>query len=496
MEPNFKTLNTPYYRRLSDSQIQVLHDGTLEVLERTGVRVLEEEALELFKKGGADITDGNRVRIPSWRVEWAIKTAPKQIILYDQEGHAVIRLRGRNCYYGNGSDLVNIIDHRNNQRRPATLQDIREIVAVLDALPHIDFVMSGFVPSELSPEIAERHQMQVMIENTKKPIVYVTTSLPNTQAKVAMAEAVAGSEDALRRKPFCANYINIAHPFRHNPESLQKLLYLAGKGLPAIYRPSIVTRGISTPITVPGFLVANNAAQLVGLVLSQLKREGAPFIRCCHSGGTFDMRTTVGLHSAPEVRGFQEDLAHWYGLPGFGIGGTSASKCADQQAALEAALTLMSSTISGAHLIHDVGYMESGLTGSLPHLVICHEIIAWLKAYMKGLEMSDETLALDVIDEVAPDGSFIDTQHTVRHLREDHYPELRNQKRFEDWFGEGSLTLLDRAAKKVETILAVHKPRELPEKVRKAIQKIVDEGVKDPDKLERPELPSPSSVGG
>jgi trimethylamine---corrinoid protein Co-methyltransferase len=476
MEPNFQTLNTPYYRRLSDSQIQVLHDSTLEVLERTGVRILEEEALALFKKGGADITDGNRVRIPSWRVEWAVKTAPKQIILYDQEGHAVIRLRGRNCYYGNGSDLVNIIDHRNNQRRSATLQDIREIVAVLDALPHIDFVMSGFIPGDIKPEIAERHQMKVMLENTKKPIVYVTTSLPNTQSKVAMAEVVAGGEAELRRKPFCVNYINIAHPFRHNPDSLQKLLFLAGKGLPAIYRPSIVTRGISTPITIPGFLVANNAAQLAGLVVSQLKREGAPFIRCCHSGGTFDMKTMVGLHSAPEVRGFQEDLAHWYGLPSFGIGGTSASNCVDQQAALEASVTLMSSTLSGAHLIHDVGYLESGLSGSLPHLVICHEIIAWLKAYMKGLEINAETLALDVIDEVAPDGNFIDTQHTVSHLREDHYPELRNQKRFDDWFAEGARSLLERSTMKVEAILAAHKTRELPEEVRKKIQKIVDEG--------------------
>jgi len=343
-------------------------------------------------------------------------------------------------------------------------------------LPNIDFVMSGFVPSDLPPEVAERHQMKVMIENTIKPIIYVTTSLPNTQAKVAMAEVVAGGKEALRRRPFCANYINISHPFRHNPESLQKLLYLAGKGLPAIYRPSIVTRGISTPITVPGFLVANNAAQLAGLVLSQLKKEGAPFIRCSHSGGTFDMRTTVGLHSAPEVRGFQEDLAHWYGLPSFGVGGASDTKCVDQQAALEAALTLMSSTLSGAHLIHDVGYLESGSTGSLPHLVICHEIIAWLKAFMKGLEINDETLALDVINEVAPDGNFIDTPHTVRHLREDHYPELRNQKRFEDWLAEGGGTLLDRATKKVEAILATHKPRGLSENVQRETQKIVDEG--------------------
>jgi trimethylamine--corrinoid protein Co-methyltransferase len=95
---------------------------------------------------------------------------------------------------------------------------------------------------------------------------------------------------------------------------------------------------------------------------------------------------------------------------------------------------------------------------------------------MKGLEINDETLALDVINEVAPDGNFIDTPHTVRHLREDHYPELRNQKRFEDWLAEGGGTLLDRATKKVEAILATHKPRGLSENVQRETQKIVDEG--------------------
>lgn len=476
MEPNLVTLNSPYYRRLADAQIQILHDSSLEVLERTGIRIMEEEALALFKKSGADVSDGNRVRIAAWRVEWAVRTAPKQIVLYDQEGRAVIRLRGRNCFYGNGSDLVNIIDHRNNGRRPAVLKDIAEMAAVIDALPHFDFVMSGFIPSDLAPEIAERHQMRVMLENSKKPIIYVTTTLRNTQAEVAMAEAVAGGAEELKRRPFCANYINIAHPFRHNSESLQKLLFLAGKGLPSIYRPSIVTRGITTPITIPAFLVSNNAAQLAGLVLAQLKREGAPFIRCSHSGGTFDMRTSVGLHSAPEVRGFQEDLAHWYGLPSFGIGGTSAAKCVDQQAAVEAALTLMSSTLSGAHLIHDVGYLESGLTGSLAHAVICHEIIAWLKAYMKGLEISDETLAIDFINEVAPDGNFIDTQHTVRHLREDHYPELFDQKRFDDWTVGGGKSLLEVATERVNSILQAHKPRAFSDGVRRRIQEIVDEG--------------------
>ena len=86
-------------------------------------------------------------------------------------------------------------------------------------------------------------------------------------------------------------------------------MWLAERGLPAIYRPAIVTRGVTTPITVAGFVALNNAAQLAGLVLAQLVREGAPFVRCSHGGGTFDMRTMIGLHAAPEVRGFNEDMA-------------------------------------------------------------------------------------------------------------------------------------------------------------------------------------------
>ena len=87
--------------------------------------------------------------------------------------------------------------------------------------------------------------------------------------KIAMAEIVAGSPEALRQRPFAINYINISNPLRQNPDSLEKLMWLSEKGLPFVYRPSIITRGISTPITWAGFLVVNNVAGLAGLVLSQ-----------------------------------------------------------------------------------------------------------------------------------------------------------------------------------------------------------------------------------
>ena len=186
------------------------------------------------------------------------------------------------------------------------------------------------------------------------------------------------------------------------------------------------------------------------------------------------MLTTVGLHSAPEVRGFNEDLAHFYQLPCFGIGGTSASKTIDQQAAMEASLTLISSTLSGAQLIHDVGYMDSGTATSLIQLMICHEIISWIKIYMKGLEINSENLALDLIDEVGTEGFFLDTEHTLRHYKEDEYPELRDHHRYEEWKRKGATSLKERAKEKVDDILGRHKPSKLQPSIEKTIQSIVD----------------------
>ena len=188
------------------------------------------------------------------------------------------------------------------------------------------------------------------------------------------------------------------------------------------------------------------------------------------------MRTGVGLHAAPELRGFNEDLAEYYNLPRFGIGGVSGSKNVDQQAALEAALTLLTSTWAGAQLIHDVGYMDNGKTGALDQLVICHEIIGWIKQYMKDISINEETLALDLIDEVVrKDGDFLQTEHTLRHFKEDFYPELLDRHDHGTWQAQGGQSLRNKARKKVDELLREHQPIPLPAATIKELQAIADE---------------------
>lgn len=460
------------YSRLSSDQCQKLHNATLEILARTGARLYDQEAIDLLKKAGAPVTEGNRVRIPAGLVEKAFSTVPKRVTLYDRNGAPAMYLEEHNAYYGTGSDCLNIIDHQTGERRKPVLQDVVDGVTLCDALPHIDFVMSMFLPSDVDPMVSDRYQMEVMLNHTTKPLIFVTNEFSGCVDAIEMAEIVAGSAEALRMRPFLACYINVTTGLRHNAEALQKLLFLAGKGLPALYIP-VVVAGISAPVTLAASVALVNAGVLVGLVLSQLKREGAPFIVPGWGGEGIDMRTMVSPYCAPDPRGIYHSLAHHYRLPMFGLGGCSESKLVDQQAAAEAALTLMTETLGGANLIHDLGYLESGLCGSLAQLVICNEIVSWLQHYTAPVEINDETLALDLIDQEGPDGQFLDSDHTRTHYRKRWYPQVFERGNYDQWHAKGGQSLAERASERVDRILAQHQSEPLPDDVARKLTAVV-----------------------
>ena len=474
------------FGRLSREQCEKLHDASLEILSRTGVQLHDEEAVDLLRRAGANVSDGNRVRIPGRLVEKALATAPKEVMLYDQQGQLAIRAGDHRCYYGTGSDCLNILDHRTGERRRAVLNDVAEGAVVCDALEHVDFVMSMFLPSDVDPMLSDRYQMETMLRNTTKPIVYVTNEFSGAVDAVEMAGVVAGGEQALQQHPFAVCYINVTTGLRHNPEALQKLLFLSGKGLPFMYIPSC-QGGTTGPVTRAAGAAMANAGALTGLVLSQLVRAGTPFIMPGWSGEYLDMRTLVEPYVYPNHSGLAQSLAHYYDLPMFGIGGCSDAKVVDQQAAIEAALTLMSETIGGANLIHDLGYLESGLCGSLAQLTICDEMIDWLKRFAAPVEITDETLALDLIDARGPDGQYLDAEHTLRHFRDRWYPELFERANFESWEANGSKTLAERAAERVNAILAGHRPEPLPPDVQRAVRSVVQRTEKRVEKQQNQE---------
>ena len=458
--------------RLSDEQCQKIHDATLEVMDRVGARLYSQHALDIMAKAGVRITDGNRAHVPAKLVEWAMKTAPSEIQIYDRLGQPAMNLGGYRSYYGPGSDCLSIIDHRDWQRRRAVQQDVVEGMTVCDALDNIDFIMCMFLPSDVPGEVADRYQMAAMLEHSSKPIVNVNYDLSGCVDSVAMAEAVVGGADALRQKPFTINYINVTTGLRHNEESLDKLIYLSERGLPFLYICSGLG-GLTAPISVAGSMVVVNVGTLTGLVLSQLTREGAPIVFPGFGGESVDMRNMGYAHAVPDYKGTAQSLAHFYNKPMFTTAGVCDSKVVDQQAAAEAALTLMVDAQHGGNLVHDLGYMEMGLCGSLAQLEICDELVAWIKAYTKPIPVDAESLAVDLIEAVGPDGEFLDQEHTRDHYREKWYPRLIDRDNLPNWQRHGSKTMAERAADHVEQILAKHRAAPLPSDALNTINDIV-----------------------
>lgn len=460
-----------HYARMGRQECEKIHNATLEILERTGVDVHDRDARELLVKGGA-AADGLRIRVPEYMVARALQQAPKRLTLYDRNKKAAIRAWGYNTYYGGGSDCLHILDHRTGKRREPVLQDVVQAATVMDALPEIDFVMSQFLPKDVDQRIYDRYQMEVMLNHTTKPIVFVSPDFEGCAAAVEMCEAVVGGAEALRRFPFATCYINVTSGLVANQEALQKCIYLARKGLPQLWIP-LNAGGVNSPATTAGCMASMNAGIMLGVILSQLVREGSPVAVPGWNGGPYNLKTMVGNYVLADEQGVPTTMGRYYGLPVFGLGGSTDAKLLDQQAGMEVTISLMTSLLHGANIVHDVGFMDSGIQGSLQLQVIANETIGFLRAATSGVVVDDETLALDVIDELGPTGEYLQHPHTMRHYKEPFYSDLVEKGTYSQWEKKGALTMEQSAARVVDKILETHTVASLPEDVREKIRAIV-----------------------
>lgn len=465
-------MTSAHYARMGLQECEKIHLASLEILERIGVDVHNDAARELLVSGGAK-AEGIRVSISEYMVTKALSTTPKGITLYDRYGKVAMRARGYNSYFGGGSDCLNILDHHTGERRKPILEDVAQAVRLMDALSEIDFVMSAFLPGDVDPRVYDRYQMEVMLNNTAKPIVFVTPDFEGCVAAVEMCETVVGGEDAFQQKPFATCYINVTSGLVANAEAIQKCMYLAEKGLPQLYIP-LNAGGVNAPATTAGCMASMNAGTLLGIVLAQLVREGSPVAVPGWNGGPYNLQTMVGNYVLADEQGVPTSMGKYYDLPVFGLGGSTDSKVLDQQCGFEVTLSLMTSLLHGANIIHDVGFMDAGMQGSLQIIAIANDILGFLRAATRGVEVSDETLAIDVIEELGPTGSYLDHEHTLRHYREPFYSTLADKNQHSVWLKRGGKTMEARAAEMVDSILTKHQPEPLPENVQQAIKKIVE----------------------
>jgi trimethylamine--corrinoid protein Co-methyltransferase len=360
----------PRFRVLSDSQCEQLFISTLDCLQQVGVQIHNSEARELLARGGAKVDD-SIVFTPEWLVRHAIESVPPSFSVWGRDGNHEMRVAMDRVHFGPGPTCTHFIDPFSKEHRLARRGDAGLTAKVCDALPNIDYIMGLSFFSDVNPVLTSVYEFAEELANTTKPIIAWAGSPDNLCDIYQMAIAVAGSDGAFQEKPNFAFFTTYESPLRLADVPLANLIFSAEHGIPSICLGG-PTVGLESPFTGASALVLYLASALAALTVVQLKRPGAPMA----IGGLpsmMDLRTARPSYGAPETSLFSAaaaDLARYLGLPFMGTAGASESKALDAQASAEATMGIIFSALSGASLVHDVGFLDCADIGSLGYLVL------------------------------------------------------------------------------------------------------------------------------
>ncbi|MDH3897586.1 MAG: trimethylamine methyltransferase family protein [Deltaproteobacteria bacterium] len=469
----------PRLRVLNREQALAIHTAALEILEKTGFKMEHPRALEMLADKGCRISDGDWVRMPPHLVEEALKTAPKQISLYDQKGAKAMDLTGENSFYGTGSDATFTQDVETGERRRAVLKDVSNFATLVDGLENIDFAMSMANPEDAPIDDIYVYVFAEMLRNTNKPIVFIADSGRDIAKIHEIACSVVGGEEELKRKPFILNYSEAISPLLFPENVMEKLIFCAQKKIP-LCLPSGSNAGGGAPVTLAGAMALGIAENLAGLVVHQLAGKGSPFL-FGPNVSAMDMKSSVVCYGCPEWSLTQAALADMrdeiYGLPIWAFAGASDAKIMDAQAGAEAMFSILTALLSRANLIHDVGFLEYGSTSSLEMITMANELIAMSRFYVQGIPVNDGTLALEAIERVGrggPGSIFLMDDHTYDHFMEALFlPKLLDRSRYDAWENEGAMDLYKRCNMEAKRILSEHEVDTKPDAVLKEIEQIL-----------------------
>jgi trimethylamine--corrinoid protein Co-methyltransferase len=470
----------PKFQVLSIPQIEKLFEATLVCLNRTGMSIHNEEGRRLLAAAGAR-EDGIRVWIPRHIIEEVLARTPPSWTLWTRPtdqgpGERRIELVPNRVYFGPGPTCTYYLDPESGERRKTRRSDPGVTARVCDALPNIDYVMSLGLIDDVTPSLAPIYEFAEMVSNTAKPLMAWAYSSDEVKDIYQMAVSVAGSEEALAREPFLAFFSTFQSPLILTNEDTANVLWAADHDLPIVLIGGGAA-GMTAPVTGAGLLVTYLAGALAGLAVIQLKRPGT---RVCLGGvpEAMDLRTGRYAYGSPEMSLYSAamaDLSRAIKVPFMGTAGASEAKVLDQQAAIESTLQVVLSGLSGASLVHDVGFLDCADLGSLEMLVMNDEIISMTRRILRGIEVSDDTLLLDLIDEVGPGGEYMSMKETARRCRMEIWnPTLLDRNPYVTWEAAGSLTMCDRIRAKLRRIIREHRPPGLPDGAREELERILE----------------------
>lgn len=457
---------------LSQNDVQSVHMASLEILERTGLFVESPLAREMLRGAGARV-EGERVRIPAFVVDAALRTVPKRVTVCNRDGDRIMFLEGNRCYFTALADNYRILDPFTRSNRPFQSKDYAMTARVIDACPHLWSGCGLGNTSDYPATVGQQASFKYAMLNMKKPYTAHPLDAQQMADVFDMAAAIAGSYEKLRQAPFVIATAEPTTPLAIFKEAADILLLSARENMPIVWYP-MPSAGTTSPSTSASTIATGNAEVLAGLVLHQLERPGAPFIYGSIPGTT-DMRSTQWAYGSPNMAvqvAANTDLAHSYGLPFFGTAGCTDALAVDQQAAVETTMLCLMAQLSGANLVHDVGLM-AGSTLLAPELmVLVDEIVDMLDQATRPISTDSEELALDLIDEVGPQGNYLALDHTLANFRRFWHSDIFLRNRLTGSPEDEPEPVAERINKKTIDIIENHQVEPLPDDVLKELDQL------------------------
>jgi trimethylamine--corrinoid protein Co-methyltransferase len=457
-------LKTARFEVLSQAEVERIHAASMDVLHNVGIKVDYKTARNLFADAGADVDDdAQRVRIPEKLVGWALEQAPGRFTLFGSDPNFQLLIGGAHVQFAGLGTPTSIIDLDTGKHRPTTMADTVRHIKLVNGCDHIHNSQMDVWPGDIPMTTIHTEVISAWAHHSRKPFGMGCYGYLPTLDMMRLMAIVAGGKDELRRRPRFFAICSVVSPLQMSQMQAEGLLICADYGQPLAMSPEAIA-GASAPVTLAGLLVQQNANVLAHITLAQIFRPGTPVLYGTVSTIANMRLGTVALGAIETglITAAAAQMARHYGLPCRSVGGATESKLEDVQAGAERMGTLLPAVLAGVNFITCGGTLDGTMLESDPMLILDDELCGAALRLARGIELDDDTLAVELIKEVALSGDYLSHPHTVRFFRREHYiPSLLPREPFDAWLSGGCRSALDLAKQRVREILAKHQPREL-----------------------------------
>ena len=483
----------PSFRIFTRDDLNAIHWASLDVLKETGIRMIKgENILKMLKEKGCTVDfKKETVFFSPSIVEESLKKASKVVTVYSPRNPKYdYKIDGRHIYFGTDGLNVNTADLETGEWRSSTTDDVAKITRVTDALDSYPSA-GGMTASFDKPEyIRGLYDVVTRLNNTEKP-TSISVGGGNVESpelmqalfdyQLEVTKAVAGSEEALRKRPLLSGGFGEMSPLQFHGAYVERALKLAELGFDS-YVGSMPQAGATAPVTLAGMLVVTNAEILGGISVTQLAYPGTRMM-ATYEPAAFDMKRGQWAAGAPEealMNAASVEIARYYGLTAIVTGLVTSANVPGPQACYEKVMSGILPILAGADVVGGAGGLACSMTASLVELVVDDELCKAMISSIRGVEVNDETLALDVVHNVGPGGHYLAQKHTMNHfMKEQFIPELIDRSGYDEWKKNGEKSLVDRAKEKVKKILEEHSVPPLDKDIQKELDSIIKRAEKE-----------------